>query len=181
MRTLAAATALVALVGASVGQAARPACVEPHDMRTLIRVALPDAIESITQRCRATLPADAFLSNEGAGLAQRYRAQAPVDPARVRAAVEAATGQDLSSFGSDDTVYALARQFIDEQVANRVPTRECHDIDGMIQMASNLHANAMSEAILLALQVAGPHVVKGIAICPPKEDGGGYDRLQSPR
>jgi hypothetical protein len=181
MRALAAMLALTGLGSAQVAQAAKPACIAPHDMRTLIRVALPDAIESIAGRCKAALPADAFLPNEGEGLARRYRAQAPVDPARVRAAVEAATGQDLSSFASDDTVYALARQFIDDQIANRVPTRECENIDGMIELASNLRADAMAEAILLALQVAGPHVVKGIAICPPKEDGAADDRFQPSR
>jgi hypothetical protein len=181
MRALPAVLALAGLVSAQAAVAAKPACIAPHDMRTLIRVALPDAIESITQRCRASLPRDAFLPNEGPGLAQRYRAQAPADPARVRAAVEAATGQDLSSFASDDTVYALARQFIDDQIATRVPTRECENIDGMVELASNLRADAMAEAILLALQVAGPQVVKGIAICPPKEDVGGDDRYQPSR
>jgi hypothetical protein len=181
MRAPAAALVLAALASAQAAEAAKPACIAPHDMRTLIRVALPDAIDSITARCRATLPRDAFLPNEGAGLAQRYRAQAPVDPARVRAAVEAATGQDLSSFASDDTVYTLARQFVDDQIADRVPTRECENIDGMVELASNLRADAMAEAILLALQVAGPRVVKGLAICPPKEDGRDDDRYQPSR
>lgn len=181
MRAAATILALAGLVSAQAALAVKPTCIPRHDMRTLIRVALPDAIESLARRCQGALPADAFLPNEGAGLARRYRAQAPVDPATVRSAVEAATGQDLSSFASDDTVHELARQFIDDQITNRVPTHACGNIDSMIQMTSNLRADAMAEAILLALQLAGPHAVKGLAICPPKDDGGGNDRLQSPR
>lgn len=170
MTRLAAAAALVALLAGPAG-AERPSCVTPHDMRTLIRVALPDAVEAVAARCKPALPADAFLPNEGAGLANRFRHEAPVDPAKARAAIEAATGQDLSSFASDDTVTNLARQVVDEQIAHHVPLKECRTIDAMMELAGNLRADAMAEAILLAIEVAGPDQVKGLAICPPKDEG----------
>ena len=93
----------------------RPACIPPHDMKTLIRIALPDAIEGLAERCRTALPGNAFLPSEGMALAARYRREAPVDPARAREAIEAATGQDLSGLASDDTVQLMARQIIGQQ------------------------------------------------------------------
>lgn len=170
MRRLA---AFLALSGLTAAQAAaeRPACIRPHDMRTLIRIALPDAVEGLATHCRPALPADAFLTSEGPGLADRFRHEAPVDPARARAAIEAATGQDLSSFASDDTVTGLARQFVGEQIARHVPLKNCGSIDSMMEFAGDLRADAMAEAILLALEVAGPGEVKGLAICPPKDEG----------
>ncbi len=56
--------ALLALLALAAGQAeaAKPACVTRHDMRTLIRVALPDAVEALATRCKPALPADAFLT-----------------------------------------------------------------------------------------------------------------------
>jgi hypothetical protein len=165
--------ATIAIVALIVGQAQAtpPSCVSHHDMRTLIRVALPDAVEAVATRCAPALPADAFLPNEGAGLANRFRHEAPVDPARARAAIEAATGQDLSSFASDDTVTNLARQFVGNQIEHHLPLKDCKTVDGMMGLAGNLRADAVAEAILLALEVAGPDRVKGLAICPPKDEG----------
>ncbi len=170
-RLFATAVLSAALLTAQTAQAARPNCIRPHDMRTLIRIALPDAVEALADRCRPALPADAFLPNEGSGLAQRFRLQAPVDPARARAAIEAATGQDLSSFASNDTMLTIARGFVDNQIQERVPLKDCETVDGMMQVADALPADAMAEAILLAIEVAGPDQTKGLAICRPKEDG----------
>jgi hypothetical protein len=162
---------MLALLGAQVAEAERPSCIPPHDARILIRLALPDAIDGLVDRCKAVLPPDAFLPNEGTGLAQRFRQQAPVDPARVREAIQAATGQDLSSFASDDTVLNIARQFVGQQIADHVPPRKCKSIDTMVELAAPLRADAMAEAVLLAIEVAGPEQSKGLAICRPKDDG----------
>jgi hypothetical protein len=163
--------ALLALGMAQAVEAARPACIERGDMRTLIAVALPDAIEGLATRCSSALPPDAFLPNEGAGLAARYRHETPVDPVRARHAIEAATGQDLSSFASDDTVTNLARTFVGQQINDHVSLRDCGTIDNVISLAAPLKAHAMVEAIVLALQVAGPEQTKGLAICRPKDEG----------
>lgn len=152
-------------------QAERPACIPHHDMRTLIRLALPDAVEALARRCRPALPRDSFLSNEGVGLANRYRAEAPVDPAAARAAIQEATGQNLAGFASDDTITNLARQFVGQQIEDHVPLRDCDKIDSMVELAGNLRADGMAEAILLALEVAGTGQVKGLAVCPPKGEG----------
>jgi hypothetical protein len=152
-------------------QAERPSCIPHHDMRTLIRVALPDAVEALAERCKPALPADAFLPNEGAGLANRYRQEAPADPAAARRAIQEATGQDLSGFASDDTVMSLARQFVGQQIEQHVPLKDCDNIDSMAELAGNLRADGMTEAILLALELAGPGRVKGLAVCPPKSEG----------
>lgn len=167
-------TALAALLALGMGQAAeaaRPACIERSDMRTLIAVALPDAIEGLAERCSPALPADAFLPNEGKGLATRYRHEMPADPARARRAIEAATGQDLSSFASDDTVINLARTIVGQQINDHVSIRDCGTIDNVVALAAPLKAHAMVEAILLALQVAGPEQTKGLAICRPNDEG----------
>jgi len=161
----------LALLAAQAAQAERPTCIHPHDMRTLIRIALPDAVEALADRCKPALPADAFLPNEGSGLAQRFRHEAPVDPARARAAIEAATGQDLSSFASNDTMLTIARGLVDDQIQKRVPLKDCKTVDSMMQFADALPADTVAEAILLAIEVAGPEQTKGLAICRPKDDG----------
>ncbi|HET8613827.1 MAG TPA: hypothetical protein VFL92_13780 [Sphingomonas sp.] len=155
---------------AAVGQAALaapPACIRPADARAVLGVALPDAIEALAKRCGPALPADSYLRTQGAALADRYRREAPVDPARARKAIEAVTGRDLSDFASDDTVLMLADQFVGHAVKERVATRDCDSIDGMVALAAPMRADAMAEAILLALEIAGPEQTGGYAICQP--------------
>ena len=84
---------------------------------------------------------------------------------------EAATGQDLSSFASDDTVINLARTIVGRQINDHVSIRDCGTIDNVVALAAPLKAHAMVEAILLALQVAGPEQTKGLAICRPNDEG----------
>lgn len=170
MKRLALPIAAMALIAGQV-QAERPVCIPHHDMRTLIRLALPDAVEALATRCKSALPRDAFLPNEGVGLANRYRAEAPVDPAAARQAIQEATGQNLAGFASDDTITGLARQFVDQQIEDHVPLKDCENIDSMVELAGNLRADGMTEAILLALELAGPGRVKGLAVCPPKGEG----------
>lgn len=170
MKRIALSAAALAVIAGQV-QAERPACIPHHDMRTLIRLALPDAVEALATRCRLALPRDAFLTNEGAGLANRYRTQVPVDPAAARQAIQEATGQNLSGFASDDTITGLARQFVGQQVEQHVPLKDCENIDSMMELAGNLRADGMTEAILLALELAGPDSVQGLAVCPPKDEG----------
>ena len=100
-----------------------------------------------------------------------YREEAPVDPAAARQAIQEATGQNLAGFASDDTVTNLARQFVAQQIEQHVPLEDCDNIDSMAELAGTLRADGMTEAILLALELAGPGRVKGLAVCPPKDEG----------
>ncbi len=163
-----AVTALAAFATAGPLQAATAArCIAPHDARTLFAVALPDAITGLTARCAPVLSSTAFLRSFGATLAERYRREAPVDPARARKAIEAATGQDLSFLASDDTVIQIADTLVQKTIATRVDTRDCQTIDGLVALAAPMRADDMAEALILALQVAGPdaNLPGGISIC----------------
>jgi hypothetical protein len=165
------ALACLALFAQDAAIAAEPpACIAPHDMKTLIRIALPDAIEGLADRCRPALPAGAFLPSEGMALAARYRQEAPVDPARARAAIEAATGQDLSSVASDDTVQLMARQLIGQQIAQKLPLGDCREADTLVHLAAPLHPGDMAEAIVLVLKMAPDTRIKGLAICHSRDE-----------
>ena len=73
---------------------------------------------------RRCLPTPSYPTR-AAGSPRASAKQAPVDPARARAAIEAATGQDLSNFASNDTMLTIARGFVDDQIQQRVPLKDC--------------------------------------------------------
>ena len=160
--------ALAALAASGPLQAANGArCIAPHDARTLFAIALPGAIQGLAALCAPVLSRDAFLPDHGAELAERYRHEASVDPARARQAIEAATGQDLSFLASDDTVTSIADTLVEKTIAKRVDTRDCQTIDGLVALAAPLRADDMAEALVLALRFAGPDVALpgGITVC----------------
>jgi hypothetical protein len=165
LSALAAMLAGAALVSAP----ASAACLTQDDARTLLAVALPDAIEGLAARCGPVLPTGAFLPTEGKRLADRYRREAPADPARARHAIQAASGQDLSFLADDDTVTRLAHDYVEKAIRGRVSTNDCPTVDSLVALAAPLRADAMAEAILLALQVAGPEATPGFALCGPNE------------
>ncbi len=70
-----AAAALTALPG--IAAAAEPPCLTPAEFTALSSYALPSIITGTTQRCAATLPADAWLRRNGGQLAARYAAAKP--------------------------------------------------------------------------------------------------------
>lgn len=161
MKALLAAGALALATGQ-----AHAACLQPDDARLLFTLALPDAIEGLAQRCAPALPAGAFLPTEGAALAARYRREAPADPARARKAIEAASGQDLSFLASDETVTRLAHDFVARTIQKKVSTGDCATIDGLVALAAPMRADSMAEALMLALQLAGPDLAVGsLSIC----------------
>lgn len=161
--------AAILLAGALASGQAQAACLTTDDARTLLAVALPDAIEGLAARCGPSLPAGAFLPNEGAALAARYRREAPADPSRARHAIEVASGQDLSFLASDDTVTRLAHDYVAKAIRARVSAQDCPAIDSLVALAAPLRADAMAEAILLGLQLAGPQASPGFALCRPED------------
>jgi hypothetical protein len=144
------------------------ACLTRDDARTLLSVALPDAIEGLAARCDPVLPHQAFLPSEGAALAARYRREAPADPAVARHAIEVASGQDLSFLADDDTVAKLAHDYVEKAIRARVHPSDCTTVDGLVALAAPLRADAMAEAILLALQFAGTDATPGFTLCRPE-------------
>ena len=161
MRPLAA----IAVVSLLCAAPARAACLQPDDMRVLLSVALPDAIEGLAARCAPVLPAGAYLPSQGAALAQRFRREVPVDTAKARRAIETASGQDLSFLASDDSVTRMAHDYVGNTIRKQVPTEDCGAIDGLISLAAPMRADAMAEMILLALQLAGPDAMPGLSLC----------------
>ncbi|USI72984.1 hypothetical protein [Sphingomonas morindae] len=162
---------LLAGLLAAAGAQARAACLGPDEQRILFSLALPDAIEALAKRCGPVLGRDAFLPRQGAALAARYRREAPADPARARKAIEAATGQDFSFLADDDSVTALAAQFVEKAVERHVATKDCATVDGLIGLAAPLRADAMAEALLLGLQLSGSETIAGVPLCRPDQEG----------
>jgi hypothetical protein len=172
-RGLIGVVALAALAATGPAQAATAArCVAPHDARTLFEMALPGAIQGLTARCTPVLSPTAFLPSFGATLAERYRHEAAVDPARARKAIEAATGQDLSFLASDSTAVQMADTLVEKTIAKRVQTRDCETIDGLVALAAPMRADDMAEALVLAMRVAGPDLALpgGITVCHHRDE-----------
>ena len=77
MRRFALALAALLAPVSGLAAAAEPPCLSPGEFGALSTYSLPSLISGTTQRCAASLPADAWLRANGGGLADRYASLRP--------------------------------------------------------------------------------------------------------
>lgn len=177
MRAFTAAAALVATLTAQTALAAEPPCLTPGEFTALSTYALPSMITGTTQRCAASLPADAWLKRNGPALAQRYARIRPAAWTRAKPAVlklaGSTGGQTAEVFRAmpDANLQQMADAFIEGLVTQRVPADRCSVIDRMVRLVSPLPPENTAELIGLTVGLTSRSTGGGrfgaLRICAP--------------
>jgi hypothetical protein len=146
--------ALAALPG--MAHAATPPCLTAAEFTSLASYGLPSVITGATQRCAATLPADAWLKQNGTQLSARYAQAKP----RVWPGAKAAfmkfsdTGDkqagDLIKTLPDATLQAMLDGLVEGMIAQQLPTKDCGMVDRLVRLLSPLPPENTAELIALA-------------------------------
>lgn len=164
------AMALAALPG--VAQAAEPPCLTVAEFTALASYGLPSIITGATQRCAATLPANAWLPRNGAQLSARYASAKPGAKAAFMKLGGNNGGKDaVDAFKSlpDQTLQLMVDGLIEGMIGQQLPTARCSTIDRVVRLLSPLPPENTAELIAL---VAGLGVKSGQAktgkfsLCP---------------
>lgn len=169
--------AVMALAAAPVaGQAAAPLCLTSAEFTALSNYALPSIITGTTERCAASLPADAWLRRNGNQLAARYAAGKPAAwPAAKSAFLKLGgnTGKNetanLIRSLPDNSQQQMADLFIAGMVSQRLPTDRCVAIDRLVRLLSPLPQESTAELIAVAAGLAaktGRARFGDLRICP---------------
>jgi hypothetical protein len=154
--------AVMALVAAPVaGQAAGQPCLTSAEFTALSNYALPSIITGTTQRCAASLPADAWLRRNGNQLAARYAAAKPAAwPAAKSAFLKlGGNGANNETAGlirslPDNSQQQMADLFIAGLVSQRLPIDRCGVIDRLVRLLAPLPQENTAELIALAAGLA---------------------------
>jgi hypothetical protein len=148
----------LALVPAAA-QAAEPACLTSGEVSAMVSYALPSALDGVSQRCSAALPADAFLRAGGPALAARYTAARPtVWPVAKAAFLKLGSSSDaeagkLLTLLPDEAIQQLVDTTLKAKVADSLPLTRCTVVDRVVKLLAPLPPDNMAELLALAVRL----------------------------
>ena len=164
----------LALVPASA-RAAEPPCLTAREFTSLAGYALPSVISGTSQRCAATLPADAFLKRNGPQLIARYAEGKAANWPEAKQAffkLGAAGGAEANQAVRtlpDQTLQLMADGLVEGMIGQNLPTERCGAIDRVVRLLSPLPPANTAELIALAAGLAarsGKARVGAFSLCP---------------
>jgi hypothetical protein len=175
------AKALLALVTLPAMAAAQtpsaPACMPQPQAAALVTFALPMLVQQLADRCRAELPATAYLEVNATALADRYRPDAAAAwPLARRAIAQIFTqflGQPMPAEMNSELVRTLAEPALAGLLAKQVRRSDCATADAAIADVSALSGRAVGRLAAIAVTVAdrkGQGIAGVLRVCRPGED-----------
>jgi hypothetical protein len=87
MRSAMLQSAALSLLAAPTAQAATPACITPLEMRTGIAFIVPTMLKGLRTKCAGALPRDAYLTQKGEALGDRFKTTAFVNDAALQSLI----------------------------------------------------------------------------------------------
>lgn len=157
-------------IAPGLARAAEPPCLQPAEFAALAGFALPSAINGASQRCTASLPADAFLRTGAGAMATRYAgARSAAWPGAKAAFLKlgsAAEGDAAKLIGllPDEALQQIVDAAIQAKVADTLPLERCATTDRLLLLLSPLPPENTAELIALAVSLgAGAEGAKGPA------------------
>lgn len=171
--TLALAALMVTLPG--LAHAAEPPCLTAAEFTSLASYGLPSVIKGATERCAATLPAGAWLKQNGAQLSSRYAEAKPRAWPGAKAAFLKLGGTgdkqavDMIKTLPDTTLQPMVDGLIEGMIGQQLPTDRCATVDRVVRLLSPLPAENTAELIALAAGLgtkSGQAKAGKFSICP---------------
>ncbi|HEX8446694.1 MAG TPA: hypothetical protein VF649_08780 [Sphingomonas sp.] len=163
---------MAALLATSPGLAQSNDCLSEAEARSVVAYALPAAIEATAARCRPLLPAAAWLSRNGAGMAQRYRRDGGGSAEAALPVLERLSGQTMPDFLDPTTLSTMVEGLITDRVRDAVATRDCPTISRIAEQISPLPLGNVASLLVALVQLDRRATSRtGIRICSAPEAG----------
>jgi hypothetical protein len=167
-----AALMMLALPATAASAQAKP-CFSTAEATSLVTALLPDGLAVAVEKCRAVLPAQAYLVRSGDALVSRYRAQAAPAFKGARPVFAKMMGKDAALLDSldDETVRKLMGAGVAQAIGKDIKPATCPDIDRIAEALDPLPPRNMSllvGAILDIVSREDKSMQKGaLPICAP--------------
>lgn len=174
MRTVITGLAIALTFVSSTVQAAEAPCLTPAEFTSLATYGLPSVISGVTQRCASTLPAGAWLPENGTPLAARYAAAKPgawpgAKAAFMKLGASKRDGADLFSKLPDRSLQPMVDGLIEGLIGQQIPLQRCQTIDRVVRLLSPLPPENTAELIALAAGLgakSGAEASGKLKLCP---------------
>lgn len=157
--------AFTAVVFASSGSAqAQRLCITPDQNRAFVASMLPDLMNQAARRCSPMIGADAYLSQQSAALAERFRPSSLAAQSSAVGLIERITGQDLPN---DPQVIATGRMFLAASIASNLDKQQCQIVSRLSAELAPLPPGNFVGVFALFLEVGlGQQDTLPFRVCP---------------
>ncbi|MCJ2181419.1 hypothetical protein MTR62_01665 [Novosphingobium sp. 1949] len=136
------------------------ACLTRDEARSVLTYSLPQVIDGTARRCRAVLPANAFLTTHGQDVVQRYSTNRQAYWPDARAAFVKLAARRDASFGriaaqmDDAALKPLVDATVSGLVEQAIKPETCQQIDLAIDLLAPLPPRNTAGLITLFIELA---------------------------
>lgn len=133
-----------------IAASAASPCLTSVEAQALVRVALPDVIGGVSDKCRTSLSGTSFLLQSGPGLIERYRGSAGSAWSAAKPAMFKLAGDQGAFLAAmpDDAVKPLLSALISGEIGKGIKSEQCGKIDSLIAAVAPLPAENMADMLV---------------------------------
>jgi hypothetical protein len=156
MKRLSGVAVILAMALNPISAAAQD-CLTPNEARAIVKVAMPDVIKGVADKCRASLDGSSFFLQSGNDMINRYRAATdgawPVAKASLGklAKDQAALLESLP----DEALKPLIGTVVAGEIGKGIKPEQCASIDRAIAALAPLPADNMADLLVSIVELAG--------------------------
>lgn len=172
IKTLCFALAAMSVPGNAIAQDAK-ACLTASEAESLIAFALPDVLQSVTDKCRPELAAGSFLVNSGPDMVARFRESADSSWPRAKTAIIKISGADPKMLEAlpDEATRALFGAGLASAVGQDIKPESCSGIDRAVAALAPLPSSNIASLVTILLEMGSKGRATGgksppFSVCP---------------
>jgi hypothetical protein len=147
-----------------------PLCLDRTDVNEITYFLLPIGLDGLADKCRAALPANAFLLNGGHALSARLAAEGGTHSRGAMAALAKLSGDKMPASISQATITQLFREMMRGEFIDKLKPADCADINEAAELLAPLPPENIGGLVRLLIRFAGSDRQTGkhedIRICP---------------
>jgi hypothetical protein len=159
--------AVAALLLVQAVPPAKPPCVERAGVRDATMVLAPHIVEAVAGKCKAHLPATAFLASRSGELVARMKTESAGRADSAAAAIRLIAGEKLPEIKDSEALLTVGGQLGGGMIAENLKPEMCPEMSNLIESFAPLPSENLGRALVSVLALVkvgekGP----GPAICP---------------
>jgi hypothetical protein len=166
--TIAVGVASLAMPAVAQAEAAL-ACLTDSEARALFTFAIPEAVQGVAEKCRASLPATAFLPSKSPAMISRFRSAASGSWPMAKAAFLKVGGESEDSkmlaAMPDSALQPFISAAFAQIVAKDVKPLECPKIDRFVAALAPLPPANAAELITALIGLVGAKESDDLKLC----------------
>ena len=147
-----------------------PPCLDRTDVNEVTMFLLPIALDGLADKCRAALPANAYLLNGGRALSSRLATASGTHWQGAKAAFEKISGEKVPKGITQPTMTQLFREMAKGEFIDKLKPADCADVNETAELLAPLPPENIGGLLRLLIRVAASHPEPGkhddIRICP---------------